>query len=195
MLLVIFFGVVISFVLIAVLRGSAPNVPYQKSSVGSSHTLGIRPEHSASENCPPRTEAEERHLQAVRSMTGPQLEAFLQHLAKHCGLTWIGMDDSGKREFYGLARFEHPLLRGNVAFCGHVAGPEEAVGSDVIISFSDMVKAERAMKGIFVTNGYFSEEVMKLNEGASMELIDAAQLARWIREISPDLLSPGLRIT
>src|SRR5262249_52277399 len=98
------------------------------------------------------------------------------------------LQPEGRNSFHILATFDQVILRGDVIICGHLPEKGGAITPADIIGFSDLVKAERAMKGIFVTTGYFSEEVMKLNEGASIELIDVRGLYFLMKEFAPNLL-------
>lgn len=188
MVLVIVAGVFISFVLIVLLRGSAPNVPYQSASDGKILSLGKRP--AEQNDSPPTTlsAADENQNLALATLSLEALEGFCRKVIEKLGLDFKSIDRHGHEEFHILARSEKLLMRGDVIVSGHWCKPDGCIGSDTVISFSDMVKAERAMKGIFVTNGFFSEEVMKLNEGANIELIDRNGMTALMHQMGPGLL-------
>jgi hypothetical protein len=186
MIYIVIVGVVIAFLLIALIRGGTPSIPYVKRGSMNPHQLGQLPEASD-------PQAVGRDADGLPELTLETLETFCRQLAEKNELQVKHADYHRDREFHLLAYHDKPLLRGNVIVCGYLTDAEGVVNSDVVIGFSDMVKAERAMKGVFVTNGYFSEEVMKLNEGASMELIDGPQLAAFMEKFTPELLPKRLR--
>ena len=188
MIFVIVAGIFISFVLIFLLRGSAPNVPYQSASDGKILSLGKRPADEESAVETDRSSAQQAQENLLRDLSLESLENFCRKIVENLGLEFKSIDRHGHHEFHILARSEKLLLRGDVVISGHWCEPNACIGSDTVISFSDMVKAERAMKGIFVTNGFFSEEVMKLNEGANIELIDRHGMMSLIHQMGLGLL-------
>lgn len=179
-------AVVIAFGLIVILKGGkTPQSPYRSNAGDSLTRLGELPEHHSG----PSTSVNPKDF---AELTLKDLETFCRQLLNQSGLIFRSIDYT-EREFHILAACERLLLRGNLIVCGHLVKDATTVESSDVIGFSDMVKAERAMKGVYVTNGLFSEEVMKLNEGAVIELIDVTQLSRFMRDITPELLPQRLR--
>jgi len=191
MVLVILLAVGIGLGLIVILRGEAPVVPYKSSSAKAIMRLGERPEGAHLTN---DSQADEENsaenLKRFSQFPLEDLQVFCHKLIHHFGLTYQHQEQFSENEFYILTTYDKPLVRGNIIICGHLAHRSPVINSDEIIGFSDMIKAERAMKGVFLTNGLFSEEVMKLNEGASIELIDVNQLCHLMKEVAPELLPP-----
>ena len=150
------------------------------------HRLGELPDsRGINQKMDPNTQ---KKLMAFQSLSLEQLESFCRKVISEAGLRFKSIDYHRDHEFHILSSCDIPLIRGNIIICGYLTGPNGLIQPDTVIGFSDMVKAERAMKGVFVTNGFFSEEVMKLNEGASMELIDVSQLAHLMTELTPELI-------
>jgi hypothetical protein len=186
--LILVLAVVLSIILILVLRGETPIVPYKPDQSPKTHRLGVRPDSNPQES----QKISEDVLDRLKELDLATLEKFCRKLADRSELHFLSMDPFGKSGFHILTHFDKPLLQGNVLIYGFLAGKQGVVNSSEVIGFSDIVKAERCMKGVFVTNGYFSEEVMKLNEGAAMELMDVAQLANLMQEWAPELLPSRL---
>ena len=176
----------ISLVLVIVLRGSAPGIPYKPAQSPQMHRLGELPDHAHLNQA--LDEKTQVQLKTFQNLDRKNLESFCRKLIEKAGLRFRSIDYHQDHEFHILSTCDKPIIRGNIIVCGFLAFRNGIVSSDTVIGFSDMVKAERAMKGVFVTNGFFSEEVMKLNEGASMELIDVSQLAKLMEEFTPELL-------
>ena len=190
MIFVIVFAVLLSIALILIIRGETPTLPFKPSMGAKISRLGERPTDSQDprENLPPISD---EIIEKFRTLSLDTLEDFCRSLIRHTQLTFHSIEQFSEQEFYILTSIDKPIIRGNIIFCGYLVQNNPVVNSDTIIGFSDMVKAERAMKGVFVTNGLFSEEVMKLNEGASIELVDVAQLAKMMQEIAPELFPTG----
>ena len=81
-----------------------------------------------------------------------------------------------------LARHPAPVTGGDYIVHGILVPEGEFVSSIRVIGLSDTVRAERALKGILVTTGYFTEEVRKYAEGAPLELINVARLRELLKE-------------
>lgn len=191
MILVIGAGIFISFLLIFLLRGSAPNVPYQSAKDGKILSLGKRPGDDGSPTGQGVLPANPHDLPMLpENFNRSSLEHYCRKVIEALDLEFKSIDYHGQDEFQILARSEKLLLRGDVILGGQWCEKNTCIGSDVIISFSDMVKAERAMKGIFITNGFFSEEVMKLNEGANIELIDCHAMVSLNEQMGRALWDP-----
>ncbi len=77
---------------------------------------------------------------------------------------------------------DHPVLGGTYLINGLLSPIDQIVDSAPVISLSSAVHQERAMKGIFITAGFFSQEVDKIVEGAPVELINRDRLADLLEE-------------
>ncbi len=75
-----------------------------------------------------------------------------------------------------------PITGGEYIVHCVMAPPDEPINSTRIIALSDTVRAEGASKGIFITTGFFSEEVPKLVEGPPLELINGQRLRQILGE-------------
>lgn len=75
-----------------------------------------------------------------------------------------------------------PITGGSYIVRCVLTPPEMPISSIRIIALSDAVRAEGALKGIFITTGFFSEEVPKLAEGPPIERINGQRLRQLLRE-------------
>jgi len=75
-----------------------------------------------------------------------------------------------------------PITGGEYIVHCILASADEPIDSTRIIALSDTVRAEGASKGIFITTGFFSEEVPKLIEGPPLELINGQRLRQILGE-------------
>ncbi|HJM43750.1 MAG: restriction endonuclease [Nitrospinota bacterium] len=80
------------------------------------------------------------------------------------------------------AFYDHPVLGGTYLVNGLLSPTDQVVDSAPVIGLSSAVHQERAMKGIFITTGFFSQEVDKIAEGAPVELINRDRLAELLEE-------------
>lgn len=62
----------------------------------------------------------------------------------------------------------------------------ETILSPEIIELSNMVLQERVSKGIFITTGRFTEEILSIGELAPIEFIDGNTLQGLIAKYAPD---------
>ncbi|MBI1987025.1 MAG: restriction endonuclease [Nitrospinae bacterium] len=91
------------------------------------------------------------------------------------------------REFDLIARDVKPVTGGDFIVHCLLASPGEVVEANRVIALSDVVRTEKASKGIFITTGYFSADTAHLLEGAPLELINARRLKELI--LQHDLLA------
>ncbi len=89
-------------------------------------------------------------------------------------------EEPGKLDI--VAAHPHPVLGGTYLVHGILAPTDQIVDSAPVIGLSDTVRHERALKGILITTGYFSQEVDKILEGSPVELINCKRLADLLEE-------------
>src|SRR3972149_5035264 len=85
------------------------------------------------------------------------------------------------RELEIAAVNPQPITGGD--FVVHCTHPEDGfVAAARVNLLRDQVKGEQAAKGIFITTGFFAEEVSKVVEGPPLELINAKRLRELMRD-------------
>jgi len=127
-------------------------------------------------------EARSRESQRLEDLPFSQFERICLKLLEELGLVINSYRSDGEGSMDVSAINPQPVIGGEyIIHCYHArkGGPVE---STRVIALSDTVKAEGASKGIFITNGYFSEEVPKLFEGPPIELINGQRLNQLLAE-------------
>lgn len=120
--------------------------------------------------------------QQLERLAPEQFERLCVRLLEQTGLSITGCHRDRHGEIDIIAVNPQPITGGSyIARCVLIP-PETPISSTQIISLSSTVLAERALKGIFITTGYFSEEVSKLTEGPPIELINGQRLRQFMRE-------------
>ncbi|MEE9276637.1 MAG: restriction endonuclease [bacterium] len=123
---------------------------------------------------------DDAEVQSLRRMPAEAFEGLLKGLLEEMGLRIVESQWVNEEEIDILAHHPAPLVGGDYIVHGILVPEGEFVSSIRVIGLSDIVRAERALKGILITTGYFSEEVNKYTEGAPMELINVARLRELV---------------
>lgn len=63
------------------------------------------------------------------------------------------------------------------------------IGVDRVSELLSNVRGERALKGIFITSGYFTADVHTIVEGPAMELVNIDKLAQLLEQYGVDVES------
>jgi restriction endonuclease Mrr len=120
--------------------------------------------------------------QQLERLAPEQFERLCFRLVEQIGLSITGCHRSTQREIDITAVNFQPITGGNYIVRCVLIPPETPIHSTQIIALSSTVLAERALKGIFITTGFFSEEVPKLTEGPPIELVNGQRLRQIMRE-------------
>lgn len=120
--------------------------------------------------------------QQLEHLAPEQFERLCLRLVEQMGLSVTGCHRNTQRETDITAVNPRPITGGSYIVRCVLIPPEVPIDSTQIIAFSATVLAERALKGIFMTTGFFSEEVPKLTEGPPIELINGQRLRQMMRE-------------
>ena len=121
-------------------------------------------------------------IQSLRKMPARVFERILKDLLEDMGMRIMGSHWVIEEEIDILAHNPAPMIGGDYIIHGILVPEGDFVSSIRVIGLSDTVRAERALKGILITTGYFTEEVNKYAEGAPMELINVAKFRELLRE-------------
>ncbi|NJD69371.1 MAG: hypothetical protein C3F12_03090 [Candidatus Methylomirabilota bacterium] len=120
--------------------------------------------------------------QQLERLAPEQFERLCLRLVEQMGLSISGCHRNTQQEIDITAVSSQPITGGNYIVRCVLIPPERPIHSTQVIALSSTVLAERALKGIFITNGFFSEEVPKLTEGPTIELINGQRLRQMMRE-------------
>lgn len=114
---------------------------------------------------------------------GPeQFERLCIRLLEEMGLVINSFNSNKQGRIDITALNPQPITGGDYIIHCMLVPPGEPIDSTRIIALSDTVRAEGASKGIFITTGFFSEEVPKLIEGPPLELINGQRLRQIMGE-------------
>jgi restriction endonuclease Mrr len=161
MLAIIFVSIVLGFILIFLVKRAAPPIAMEEAY----YQRQVTPEVSA-----------------LGDVLPEEFKEICVDLAEAMGLRVESVDSEGPGIFDITAHLDHPVLGGTILINGMLSPTDEIVDSAPIIGLSNTVHHERAMKGIFITTGYFSQEVDKILEGAPVELVNRDRLANLLKE-------------
>src|SRR5262245_32228792 len=112
MILVLFFALTISFVLIFILRGSAPDIAYQNPQSPKIHRLGELPTHEDGSHRTSPALMDAGDLEKLKMLSLNELEQFCMQIIEKTGLKFQSIDRSEGRAFHLLTSCEMPFLRG-----------------------------------------------------------------------------------
>ncbi len=115
-------------------------------------------------------------VSAMEALTFDEFKALCTKLLEAMGLLFDAPKPINEREFDISAVHPQPLLGGTYIVHCIYSIEGRPVPSTRVIALGDTVKAERASKGLCITNGYFAAEVGKYKEGPPLELINAKRL-------------------
>ncbi len=120
--------------------------------------------------------------QRLERLTPEQFERLCIRLLEQMGLIINSFHSNKRGQIDITAVNPQPITGGEYIVHCLLAPPDEPINSTRIIALSDTVRAEGASKGIFITTGFFSEEVPKLVEGPPLELINGQRLRQILGE-------------
>ncbi len=124
----------------------------------------------------------DQEIQALRRMTPDAFENVIKGLLEDMNLRIVHSTWVNDEEIDILAHSPAPVIGGDYIVHGILVPEGDFVDSIRVIGLSDTVRAERALKGILISTGYFTEEVNKYTEGAPMELINVSSLRETLRQ-------------
>lgn len=127
-------------------------------------------------------EERSREAERLEELSSSQFERICLKLLEELGLVINSYTSDGEGSMDVSALNPQPVIGGEYIIHCYLSRKDQPVESTRVIALSDTVKAEGASKGIFITNGYFSEEVPKLFEGPPIELINGQRLSQLLAE-------------
>jgi len=105
-----------------------------------------------------------------------RFEEVCRQLLITWGLVVKSYSHPSPKEVEFVAHNPKPIVGGEFIIYGLLAPQGEVVEANRVMALSDLVRSERASKGVFITTGYFSADTAHLLEGAPLELINAKKL-------------------
>jgi restriction endonuclease Mrr len=120
--------------------------------------------------------------QRLERLAPEQFERLCIRLLEEMGLIINSFNSNRKGRIDITAANPQPITGGDYIVHCVMAPANEPIDSTQIVALSDTVRAEGAAKGIFITTGFFSEEVPKLIEGPPLELINGHRLRQILSE-------------
>jgi restriction endonuclease Mrr len=120
--------------------------------------------------------------QQLERLAPEQFERLCLRLVEQMGLSITDRHRNKQREIDFTAVNSQPITGGSYIVRCVLIPPDLPIQSTQIIALSSTVLAERALKGIFITTGFFTEEVPKLTEGPPIELINGQRLRQMMRD-------------
>ncbi|MBI3781497.1 MAG: restriction endonuclease [candidate division NC10 bacterium] len=120
--------------------------------------------------------------QRLERLAPEQFERLCIRLLEQMGLIINSFNSNKQGQIDITAVNPQPITGGEYIVHCVMAPPDEPINSTRIIALSDTVRADGASKGIFITTGFFSEEVPKLVEGPPLELINGQRLRQILGE-------------
>ncbi len=160
MLELIFFALFLGFLTIFFLKRTTSNIALEKD-FEASHR--------------------DREVQALRRMAPADFEGAIINLLEDMDLRIVETTWVNDEEIDILARNPSPVIGGDYIVHGILVPEGDFVDSIRVIGLSDTVRAERALKGILISTGFFTAEVSKYTEGAPMELINVSKFREILR--------------
>ncbi len=161
MLAIIIVSTILGFILIFLVKRSSPPIAMEEAYYRRDETPQIT---------------------ALGELVPEEFKEVCVDLVEAIGLRVQSVESEERGTVDITAEFEHPLLGGTYLIHGLLSPTDEIVDSAPVIGLSNAVHHEQAMKGIFITTGYFSQEVDKILEGAPVELINRDRLADLTEE-------------
>lgn len=155
MLELIFFALVLGFVTILFVKRTTSNIALEADAQQGGN---------------------DSELDSLRRMPSGAFERMLIDLLEGMGLRVVEVGWVNEEEIDILAHNPAPIIGGDYIIHGILVPEGDFVNSIRVIGLSDTVRAERALKGILISTGYFTEEVQKYSEGAPLELINVSRL-------------------
>ena len=110
------------------------------------------------------------------------MDAFLKIMSPGCR-GWTSRPRTG-----GLAS-SCPGAHGHYALGAIIVEPGELVDSTEILTFHDCFKTDDVVRGILITNGFFSEEAVYQAEDRPIVILNAVKLAKQFKELGLPLRS------
>ena len=161
MLELIFFALILGFITILFVKRTTSNVALEADA---------------------GKDADDAEIDSLRRMPPREFERMLVELLEGMNMRVVETHWVNEEEIDILAHNPAPIIGGDYIIHGILAPEGDFVNSIRVIGLSDTVRAERALKGILISTGYFTEEVQKYSEGAPMELINVSRLREILRD-------------
>lgn len=105
-----------------------------------------------------------------------QFERVCRRLLTEWGLVIKSCSRLSPQEIEFVAQDPKPIVGGDFIVYGRLVTDGEVIETSQVMALSDVVRSEKASKGVFITTGFFSADTAQMLEGAPLELINARRL-------------------
>ena len=158
-LLLVGFAIILGFGVIALARGSTPSLSAEQE----------------------RSESSDEDLLRIERMDVDRLEEIITRLIGRMGMQVVDVEIVEDDAVDILAEDPRPLVGGQWLFHG-VAAAGGVVETTRVLALADAVRAARAAKGIFVTNGFFTDDAASAASDQPLELVNRDRFRDVLRE-------------
>lgn len=151
-------SVVIGFALILLLKKTTASIPREKDFYAESDPADDK----------------------LKSLGMNQFEGVCGRLLTEWGLVIKSCSRLSPQEIEFVAQDPKPIVGGDFIVYGRLVTDGEVIETSRVMALSDVVRSEKASKGVFITTGFFSADTAQMLEGAPLELINARRLKELI---------------
>ena len=124
------------------------------------------------------------------SLTIERFEWLCSRLLQELGLDIEHLTTVGRRQVELIAANPAPIIGGQYLIHAELLPTDEIIEAIQVLSLIDAVKGEGASKGVFITNGFFSDEASKAATGMPIELINGPRFRQLLErfEVVPTIV-------
>ncbi|MHB1856049.1 MAG: restriction endonuclease [Acidobacteriaceae bacterium] len=118
----------------------------------------------------------------LQHLSGQEFERLIAILLSRMGFHAEMTKTSGDGGIDIIAMFDKPIFGGRYLFQCKRFTPDALVGAPTVRDFYGAVRADNAMKGIFITTSDFTMQAREFGERVGLELINSVQLQKLFLE-------------
>ena len=118
----------------------------------------------------------------LQHLSGQEFERLIAFLLSQMGFHTEMTKTSGDGGIDIIAMFDKPIFGGRYLFQCKRFTPDVLVGAPTVRDFYGAVRADNAMKGIFITTSDFTMQAREFGERVGLELINSVQLQKLFLE-------------
>jgi hypothetical protein len=118
------------------------------------------------------------------TLTLERFEWLCGRLLQELGLEIERSTTASTRQLEMMAVNAAPIVGGHYVVHGELLQPGEVVEAVQVLTLIDAVKGEGASKGVFMTNGFFSDEAGTAAMGGPIELINGVRFRELLQHFA-----------
>jgi restriction system protein len=124
------------------------------------------------------------HAPLPPTITIERFEWLCARLLQELGLDTERSATAGQRQLEMMAVNPAPIVGGHYVVHGELLRAGEVVEAVQVLALIDAVKGEGASKGVFLTNGFFSDEAGKAAANGPIELINGMRFRELLQRFA-----------